>query len=787
MVFFWFIIPILVLMVVVGRRHRREEDDSDDFHGNPQYEVDENLEEEEGNEEGNVGHKDLSRPLWQFVTKVEDGRGGGSIKFVCPHNCHDGKPYTGSYTRLRRHLCGVMESDDNKGSTGITVCPNISKEQRQKYIKIEETAQKRYGKKQKLQSDASSRFGGNTSPSQCGTGSGTSGSRRTIADFLDIGGRDEVDAKVARFLYACGVPFNVLRSPYWHDVVKAINEAPKGYKSPSYEKARTVLLDREKAKVQRALTRFTDEWSDIGVSIVSDGWTNVRNQHLINVLGVSASGAMFLAAHDSSSIIASSQNISELLLKTINDVGPSNVIQVIIDNAANCKGAGKIIERAHPHIFWSGCLVHTLNLLMHDIVKHRECGWINQLYKKGKQLIKFITGHTRVNYFYSTHSKLQLLKIATTRFASYYLTFRRLLKVRQALGAMVMSDEWDELSNDREGATTVKETVLDSQFWSQVRFVLQFTKPIYHMIKFADSDRPIIGEVYEQMDSMLGQIKDIVQPKDVNLYNHIRVEVEKRWEMLNIPLHALAYVLTPKYYHVSWLSSPAPGGGTKKRPHQDPEVQAGYMKALDKLVPDEEECDNIRKQLSHYILSNGAFGTNHAIRDRGNLSSLEWWNMHGGSAPQLQSLATRVLSQVVNTSSAERCWSTYSFIHSVKRNRLNVSRAESLVYVHYNLRLLSHYCKEAQMDQNMRRWDNNPEEDNLEDGVLLLEQLEGVLLDDDDHVEMGPPSSARAPMSRIPATTVGASSSAQFQPSASTSALPPRGGPRGTRGGGRRT
>jgi hypothetical protein len=55
-----------------------------------------------------------------------------------------------------------------------------------------------------------------------------------------------VDAKVARFLYACGVPFNVLRSPYWHDLVKEINEAPKGYKSPNYEKARTVLLDMRK-------------------------------------------------------------------------------------------------------------------------------------------------------------------------------------------------------------------------------------------------------------------------------------------------------------------------------------------------------------------------------------------------------------------------------------------------------------------------------------------------------------------------------------------------------------
>lgn len=80
------------------------------------------------------------------------------------------------------------------------------------------------------------------------------------------------------------------------------------------------------------------------------------------------------------------------------------------------------------------------------------------------------------------------------------------------------------------------------------------------MIKFADSDRLVIGEVYEQMDSMLGQIKDIIEPRDTTLYNYIRAEVENRWERLNVPLHALAYVLTPKYYHPSWLSTPAPGG-----------------------------------------------------------------------------------------------------------------------------------------------------------------------------------------------------------------------------------
>jgi hypothetical protein len=54
---------------------------------------------------------------------------------------------------------------------------------------------------------------------------------------------------------------------------------------------------------------------------------------------------VLLEAHDSSSFFPSSQGITNLLLKTINDTVPSNVIQVIKDNAANCEGAGKPLNR----------------------------------------------------------------------------------------------------------------------------------------------------------------------------------------------------------------------------------------------------------------------------------------------------------------------------------------------------------------------------------------------------------------------------------------------------------
>ena len=113
-----------------------------------------------------------------------------------------------------------------------------------------------------------------------------------------------------------------------------------------------------------------------------------------------------------------------------------------------------------------------MNLLMHDIVKMKDPSyrWIGALYKRGKKMIKFITNHSMAHHIFCNHSRLELLKIAKTRFGSYYLTFRRLLKVREALASMVSSDSWQGLkdraasASDRHDFQEVEDTVLDGQF-----------------------------------------------------------------------------------------------------------------------------------------------------------------------------------------------------------------------------------------------------------------------------------------------------------------------------------
>ena len=176
--------------------------------------------------------------------------------------------------------------------------------------------------------------------------------------------------------------------------------------------------------------------------------------------------------HDYSDRLKTAINITEALIKTIESIGPYNVVQVITDNAANCKVAGAIIEDRYPNIFWFECLVHTLNFLMHDIIKMKENNykWIGSLYKKGKNMIRFITNHSNAHHIFRSHSRLELLKLAKTRFGSYYLTFKRLLKVREALASMVSSDSWQALKNKATSASErrefqeVEDIVLDGQF-----------------------------------------------------------------------------------------------------------------------------------------------------------------------------------------------------------------------------------------------------------------------------------------------------------------------------------
>ena len=186
---------------------------------------------------------------------------------------------------------------------------------------------------------------------------------------------------------------------------------------------------------------------------------------------------------------------------------------------------------------------------------------------------------------------------------------------------------------------------------------------------------------------------------------------------MTTPLHLLAYAVNPKYYSAELLGDPK-----RSAPNKDPEVSLGFKKAFRKLFVDPDMEDKIRSEFAHFVGSEGFSADIEAMRDKTILSPINWWNFHGGEVPNIQKLAIKILSQVASSSSTERNWSTYGFIHSVKRNKFGSKKAEELVYVHSNLRLLSHKKDEYKFGPT-KQWDVEPELADLDMTLNVVSNL----------------------------------------------------------------
>ncbi|KAK1438667.1 hypothetical protein QVD17_04476 [Tagetes erecta] len=660
--------------------------------------------------------KDVSKPLLDEITYVGETKSknaGGSRNWMCNH-CK-GK-WLSSYTRIHYHFFGAGAGK----KADIIRCPAVIRDKSlfdrlSKKVKEAESS----GVSKSLKNSVLSK---NLS------------SKRRIEESFGILERNAVDLKIMRGLCANGIPFNVLRNPQFIEMINAIKHAPEGYKPPSSEKARLDLLDECVRDVEKELTPIKDTWYTQGVSIVSDGWSNVKHEPLINVLAVNSRGATFLFSDNFIGVKKKGPVIAQFLIGAIEQIGPSNVLQVVTDNAANCKAAGEEIEKVYKHIFWSPCCVHTLNLIFKDFAK--EFYWMEDTYNKGKAIVKYFLNHTHALAMFRENSKLELLKVATTRFASHYILLRRLLDCREALATTIVLNSWREWvkngdENTRNNGEIVATTIKDDLFWEDVENILAITKPIYLLVRFCDSEGPRMGEIYEKMDNMVGEIKEIMKVNKFSIYSdRVKGILVRRWDKMTIPLHCLGYALSPRFYDKNYLQELAPGGEKRNAPNDDIEVVNGVMAAFKRVSEDDDEYKLLRQQFATFHMKKGIYSKAATQADAVTMDAIDWWGTYGAETPELAEVAKRVLSQPITSSSAERNWSTYSYIHSVKRNRLNAKRADKLVFIHSNIRLISRFS-ESYKSGPSKKWDVNPESAYIEGSSARLEEMVWKDLEDE--------------------------------------------------------
>ena len=99
--------------------------------------------------------------------------------------------------------------------------------------------------------------------------------------------KSKLDTMVGEFFYANNIPFNVAESKYFKDL---ISELRPGYQPPNSRAIGGALLNEAAKSVD---DKLKDELKTASITIVQDGWSNVKRDAIIGT-SVHTRGSSYL-------------------------------------------------------------------------------------------------------------------------------------------------------------------------------------------------------------------------------------------------------------------------------------------------------------------------------------------------------------------------------------------------------------------------------------------------------------------------------------------------------------
>jgi len=170
--------------------------------------------------------------------------------------------------------------------------------------------------------------------------------------------------------------------------LRATSLAKFEYYPPSYHQLKTQLIEPQKLQIKnkiQAKTRFA--MKNYKVTLCTNGWNNVNQRPLMNVMMSCSTGDVFLGSINTTRQNKTIAYILDQLKVFISKVGPKYVTQICTHNATNMLGAIDNIILTYPHIFKQGCMTHALDLLLEDWAKVEN---FKDLIERVKRLCQYL-------------------------------------------------------------------------------------------------------------------------------------------------------------------------------------------------------------------------------------------------------------------------------------------------------------------------------------------------------------------------------------------------------------
>jgi hypothetical protein len=309
------------------------------------------------------------------------------------------------------------------------------------------------------------------------------------------------------------------------------------------------------------------------------------------------------------------------------------VVQVVTDNASNNMSASKMLQVKHPHIFWTSCAAHYIDLMLEDIGK---ITMVHNIIRDGKSITNLLYAQVRLLAIMRQFTKGDLVRAGTTRFATSYLNLKSLYDKRNELKQLFASQDWAKSSWAKKiKGQNAHNLVMNNKFWSQMLEVINYFEPLAYVLRRVDGDVPAMGYIY---GDLIKAKKDVAACLNGNekKYSHIWKIIDARWDSkLKTTLHKAGYFLNPCFFYEN-----------KREIKEDFLMQAVVECATCMYRDDITVQDICVAQLSLYTEAMDSFGTTMAIRQRNSptITPANWWSVHGTSAKDLRKMAIRILS-----------------------------------------------------------------------------------------------------------------------------------------------
>lgn len=516
-----------------------------------------------------------------------------------------------------------------------------------------------------------------------GTSSGVAsstkvGPRQSKLNFMDnTVAKKAADSALARAFYVNHLPFHLVKDQTFREALDTIAQygmrSGGEYKPPGYNTLRQEMLTKEAAKVKENMMEKRGD-ARFGGTLVADGWTDpVNGHHLIAFLFVHKEGAEFLGSEDVTGIEggSSAEYLASSLARYINEVGPERIVHVCTDNAANCKAAGKVIERQFPKISWTGCTSHSIDLLLEDFGKEE---WVASVCATGRTLVRFITRYTNLYHkFCGLSNGKRLVKPVETRFGTMFMMLRRLNELKDSVEQLATDPIWATCvaKCPDPNVALLKEEIFRGTFWSDVDLVCRIMRPLYGLMILVDGNMACAGKVYYHMYDCKQQLVETLEKSDLRKASveKLMKKFDERWDFLHTDIHAVGYILDPEFQSHAWM--------------ENGEVTAGFDRFVKKMFG-----VAFWLQAKRELLLWHQFDDKDALASAKEYPACEFFQLFCSAMPKLQKIAYKVLPLVSSACSCERAWSIFGHVHSNRRNRLTHERMNDLVFVSQNVRML---------------------------------------------------------------------------------------------------